>query len=431
MKNLGLIFLLLNSLTTFSQSDLDSQVDELVMVNALKPLEKVQPSSRELTRLGAMLFHEVQLSGNKNIGCNSCHHPRFGTADAMPFSIGTGGVGMGGMRRQRVGGITKRHSPHLLNLGYPEIEFMFWDGRVHFDNKTGIFTTPEPGLNGANPQYKEITQVMTSALSAQTIFPIVNDLEMRGTNNDIANTSTNYDSWNAVMKRLLEGSSGEAYKKQFELAYPGTTQFNIGHVGEALGKFIALSFNIIDTPYDRYLKGDKTAMTESEKRGFVVFATRGKCIKCHNGEHLSNFEFKTVATPQLTPESYPAPYDQGRFEVTGDKSDLFKFKTPTLRHLALTAPYMHNGAFKTLEEVIEHYSNPQQSLADYDLSKADLTPYGDNFVIDRDEKRNKLRVNLISIGEVRRGIQFTDAEKEDLLNFLETGLLDYRFQPNR
>lgn len=430
-------FFLLSSAVTISLSaQTTPTVDDLLKIeivnNGLVPLEKSVAAPQEVTRLGAMLFHETQLSGNKNIGCNSCHHPMFGTADAMPFSIGEGGVGMGGRRRQVNGGLTKRHSPHLINLGYPEIEFMFWDGRVHYDNKTKTLTTPEPGLNGANPKFKEIASVLTSSLAAQTIFPIVNDLEMRGSDNDVADAGTNIGSWNAVMDRLLvSGPTKDQYIAQFKKAFPNATAYNIGHVGEALGKFIGTSFNVIDTPYDRYLKGDSTAMTESEKRGLLVFTTRGKCVSCHNGKHLSNFEFKTVGTPQLTPDRIAAPYDEGRFEVTGDKSDLFKFKTPTLRNISLTAPYMHNGAFKTLEEVVEHYNDPEKSLNEYTLNQADLNAYTSNFVIDRDPKRNKLRINLISIGEVRRGIKLTEQEQADLLAFLKTGLLDYRFQRNR
>ncbi|MCR9205814.1 MAG: hypothetical protein NXH75_14610 [Halobacteriovoraceae bacterium] len=417
----------------FGQLPLDDILKIEIKNNGLAALERVTPAPREVSRLGAMLFHETQLSGNKNIACNSCHHPMFGTADAMPFSIGTGGTGMGGRRRQNTGGLTKRHSPHLMNLGYPEIEHMFWDGRVHYNPKTKILTTPEPGLNGAQPKYKEIASVLTSSLAAQTIFPIVNDLEMRGgKGNDIADAGNNYNSWKAVMNRLLKtGPSTERYQEQFKKAFPKAKNYNIGHVGEALGKFLGTSFNVIDTPYDRYLKGDLSALKESEKRGLLVFTTRGKCVKCHNGKHLSNFEFKTVATPQLTPEGYPAPYDQGRYEVTGVKSDLFKFRTPNLRNISLTAPFMHNGAFKTLDAVIEHYNDPEVSLNNYSLDQADLNAYSDNFVIDRDKLRNKLRVNLISIGEVRRGIKLTEQEKQDLLAFLETGLLDYRFQRNR
>jgi cytochrome c peroxidase len=438
MKNLLLALLALHC-TAFAQApstekSLDETLKEIILKHDLRPLKKVIPAPMERSRLGAMLFHENSLSGNRDVSCTSCHHPRFGTTEPIPFSIGTGGSGMGSGRHQRNGGVTKRHSPHLLNLGYQEIEFMFWDGRIHRDQKSGVLTTPEPAINGANPVRKDIARTLSTALAAQTIFPIVNQLEMMGENNDIAkafNKEGNLGAWKAIMKRLTTGNLGKRYLDQFKKAFPQATEFHIGHVGEAFGAFLGRSFNIIDTPYDRYLKGDSTAMSESEKRGLIVFSNRGKCIRCHNGAHLSNWEFKTVGTPQLTPEKYVAPYDQGRFEVTGLKRDLFKFRTPALRNLAITAPYMHNGSLATLEDVIKHYNDPKKSLDSYDLTDVDLSNYTSNFVIDRDEKRNKLRINLISIGEVRRGVNLTKIEQDDLLAFLRTALLDYRFQRER
>jgi len=89
---------------------------------------------------------------------------------------------------------------------------------------------------------------------------------------------------------------------------------------------------------------------------------------------------------------------------------------------------MHNGAFKTIRDVVNHYDNPKESLESYRLDQVDLSPYGHHqFIVDRNAKRNKLRINLISIGEIRRGLNLTQNEKEDLINFLTRGLLDYKF----
>jgi len=427
LKNFLKVLLLFNFLNpSIAQSDLDEALREIIIKNDLKPLDAPARSPKDLTRLGAMLFSNKLLSGPKSMSCADCHHPGLGTTDGIAFSLGVEAQ----TNPDITPNITKRNSPPVFNLGYDDIPFMFWDGRVHYDKESKVFTTPEPALNGDNPKRADITKVMTSALAAQTIFPIANHLEMRGTSgNPIADAKGNLGAWQEVLKRLLKNNPrSDRYMAQFKKAYPGETNFNIGHVGEALGSFIKDSFTLVDTPYDRYLKGDSSALKPSEKRGLIVFAGRGKCIKCHNGRHLSNFEFKTVATPQLTPEGYPEPYDQGRFEVTGVKSDLFKFRTPALRNVALTSPYMHNGSLRTLEEVIDHYNDPSLSLENYDLTGADLSMYpAQNFVIDRDARRNKLRVNLISIGEVRRGIKLTEDEKKDLISFLKRGLLDYRF----
>lgn len=405
---------------------LDQKLQKIISTYNLKPLEKMQPAPTEKIRLGAFLFHEIELSGPKNVACFNCHHPRFGTSDGMAFSIGEGGTGIGGFRKQGTGGLTKRHSPHLINIGYTDIEFMFWDGRVHRDEQTGVLTTPEPALNGKNPAAKDIVDVMTSSLAVQLIFPLVNELEMKGdSGNDIADTANNLEAWEAIMKRLMAKTQ---YADQFKKAFPNTTKFNIGHVGEALATFVGRNFNLVDTPYDRYLKGDVNAMSDEQKRGMLVFGGKGKCVECHNGRHLSNFEFYSVGVPQFAAVADSNPFDEGRYEVTKDPNDLYRFRTPPLRNISLTAPFMHNGAFKTLEEVVDHFMNVTDSMANFDLSGVDMAPYNETFVLDTDVVRNDKRVQSMPIQDMKKGTQLTQSEKLDLLKFLETALLDMRLQ---
>ncbi len=433
MKKFKLIILIPVFFNTsiFALEGLDERLAKIIQDNQLSALQRPAKSDQKLVKLGGMLFSDTLLSGPKDIACMTCHHPMYGTGDGLAFPIGTGGKGSGPYRQQAQGHLSKRHSQSLLNLGFSDIEHMFWDGRVYRNSQTGELQTPEPALNGKNPKLKEVAEVLSMSVSAQALFPIINNDEMRGKNNEVADAPTDVKSWEIVMERLLEREGKDRYAAAFKAAFPNTQKFNIGHVGEAIGSFIKDQFYVADTPYDRYLNGDLDAMTDSEKRGLIAFDQRGKCIQCHNGPHLSNFLFKTVATPQFNSDTLAEPYDQGRYEVTGVKRDLFKFKTPALRNLAITAPYMHNGAFATIEEAVDHYNDPKQGLDDFTLAQVDLTNYTDNFVIDRDPKRNKLRVNLISIGEVRRGIHLTDQERADLIQFLKTGLLDYRFQRNR
>tara|TARA_Y100000780_G_C13696127_1_gene423322 strand:- start:63642 stop:64964 length:1323 start_codon:yes stop_codon:yes gene_type:complete len=426
------LFLALNSFNSGAvPNELDLRLEKIIRDNQLSPLKKLEDIPQPLSFLGGNLFAETLLSGPKDISCMTCHHPMNGTGDSLPFPIGTGGVGMGRGRIQQSGLLSHRNSQPLYNLGYPEIEHMFWDGRVYRNSVTGELSTPVESLNGSDPQLIEVTKVFKSSVSVQAIFPLINDAEMRGKDNDIADAKTDEESWEAIMKRLLEGEGKNKYRELFKKAYPGTKKFNIGHVGQAIGAFIQDQFYVADTPYDRYLAGDLDAMTDSEKRGLIAFTERGKCMQCHNGPHLSNFLFKTVATPQFNSTVLKEPYDQGRYEVTKQKRDLFKFKTPALRNLALTAPYMHNGAFATIEEAVDHYNDPKEQLEAFSLERVDLSAYTDEFVLDRDSRRNKLRVNLISIGEVRRGINLTPEERLDLIQFLKTGLLDYRFQRGR
>ncbi len=436
-KFMKIIFLIaLLNLCNFAQANIDQELAKIIRDGNLLPLERAEVHSRELIKLGSRLFMEPLLSGNKNMTCMHCHHPRLGTSDALPFSIGEGGVGIGTNREQRgVGLIIRRNSPALFNLGYKdEVTVMFQDGRVEYFPKTKSYRTPEPALNGKNPKAKEITKSLSGALSAQALFPILSPEEMLGrkdsslSDNELVKLDSNLKVWQGVMKRLLTGKRQELYTGLFKSAYPNEKKYNIGHVGTALSAFMSGNFTFVDTPYDRYLKGDLNAMTLSQKKGLKVFAGRGQCINCHAGKHLSNFEFKTTGTPQIGVLGSNQIADKGRFEVTGVKRDLYKFKTPTLRNVALTGPYMHSGVFKTLREVINHYDNVKDTLYNFEMKDEIQMFYEDELIVDKDEKRNKFRFQLMSIGELRKGLNLTETEKKNLLDFLENALTDKRLQ---
>lgn len=437
MKLLVAFTCLLIIFTSLAESNLDKDLSILIKENDLKPLSLPKRKSRKLIRLGALLFSEKEMSGDRNISCMDCHHPSLGTADGLAFSIGAGGAGIGTRRVQNHAGVTKRHSPHLLNLGFDDIPSMFWDGRVAYDKAANTLSTPEKSINGAKPRRKDISRLLTSALAAQSIFPLADHLEMRGhSGNELAEANSNQELWRRVVKRLMKKNvTPEAtYTSLFQSAYPEVEKekhFNIGHVGNALAAFIGGQFLAINTPYDDYLNGNVSAMSKSEKKGLKVFLTRGQCIRCHLGRHLSDFDFKSVGTPQIGLVGSDSLTDKGRFEVTGKKIDQFKYRTPALRNLAVTAPYMHNGAFTNIEQVVEHYNNVKVSNKNYIIPAVYQELYNTKLVIDDDVIRNKLRINLISIDEVRRGVNLTSQEKNDLIAFLKTGLLDYRFQRNR
>jgi len=431
-KRLLFVFLFITLLNTnvFAQSELDLKLQTLIKKLELQALKLPKQYDRAKAILGRDLFRDIQLSGDKNMTCMHCHHPRLGTSDGLPLSIGAGGRGIGPRRVQAEGKIIVRNSPSLINLGYRDITNMFWDGRISYDPKTDTYQTPEPAFNGENATRKDITKNLSGALSAQVIFPITSHEEMRGfKGNELALAKTNLEVWDRVMKRLLYGENKENYRELFKNAFPEVKtieEYNIGHVGHALAAFITTAFTLIDTPYDRYLKGDLTAMTPSQKRGLKVFVGRGNCVTCHAGRHLSNFEFKSVGTPQIAEVGSEMINDQGRFRVTGVKRDLYKFRTPPLRNVALTAPYMHDGIYNTLEEVINHYDNVKKSMKEFDAKDFVQDFYESEILTDRNELNNKLRFQLISIGPLRKGLKLTQKEKDDLLNFVKEGLTQIR-----
>lgn len=340
-----------------SADELDHLLRNRIEFHNIRALKKIPANpNRPLVELGRLLFSDKNLSGNRRMSCQTCHNPATATTDGFPMSQTENGKG-----------ILARNSPALFNVGLPTRHNMFWDGRVHFDPKKRIFMTPEPALNGESPARSDITSVMTSALAAQAIFPLVSSTEMKGLEgeNEIANAKTDTEAWDKIIERL----KSENYSNLFLNAYPELTEdkINIGHVGEAIAAFQREEFQATDSPFQRYLRGNNRAMTTDQKRGLAVFLGRGKCIECHTGSELGKGDlFASVATPQWG--AAPFVLDKGQGAVLQDPKRNFFYKTPSLINVKLTAPYMHNGAFQTLGQVIDHYDHVSANLVGFKIS---------------------------------------------------------------
>ncbi len=372
--------------------------------------------------LGQALFFDKILSGNRNISCATCHHPAAGTGDALSLSVGEGGVGQAPNRQLGTGALIPRNAPHLWNLGRQR--FMFWDGRVE-RQPGGDFNTPEPALNGPTPAAPEIVAALPTALSAQALFPPTSREEMRGQpgDNELADANDNLEIWRLLMVRLVGADNGTVggiaqYRQMFQAAFPGVSQiddFNFGHAGAAIAAFTETAFGLADSPYDEYLRGDAAALSDDAKRGAILYFGRADCARCHGGSRLSDNRFHAIGVPQVGPGRDAPLEDLGRSSVTNDPNDVYKFKTPHLRNTALNGPWMHDGAYTTLENAVRHYINPTQSLANYDAFQLDPLLQG---LVDRDPARQAARTQALP-GLVRRGIDLSDAEVDQLVAFLE------------
>lgn len=425
----GLILALMMVTSASAMSPLDKTLTSLIKKHQLTSLPKSELQNQNEVILGSRLFAEVRLSGNQDITCMHCHHPMLGTGDNLPFSIGTGGKGLGtGRVQDGKGKIIKRHAPALFNLGYSDIKDMFWDGRVHFDKAKGEFISPSAELN----KRKDLWQNFSGSLAAQVIFPLLSIEEMLGTDNEISKLEGDLKQWEAYVDRLLNGSKNAMYQSLFKRAYPRDFEagkINITHVANALAAFITRNFNLVNTPYDQYLDGDLDALNESEKRGLKVFLDKGACINCHSGRHLTNWDYKSIGLPEIGPvDESGSLNDKGRFEVTGMKADQYNFRTPPLRNINLSAPYMHNGVYATLEEVVEHYNHSRKAIRNYVIPETIQGLYEEKIVKDESFINNKLRFQLISDDDIRRPLNLTDEEKGDLVQFLETGLSTKRLR---
>ncbi|WP_438991831.1 cytochrome-c peroxidase [Lentibacter sp.] len=324
--------------------------------------------------LGRDLFFDPLLSGNRNISCASCHHGVLGSADAVPLSVGEGGIGLGKRRRGTSSAPAARHiprnAPAIFNLGASDFTTLFHDGRVALD--------PDALFGIQMPDGNALERPATSLLSAQALLPVLSPEEMAGTEgeNDIAT---------AVAAGQIRGPGGawaklaarvEAvpdYRARFTALKDSAAPLHISDIGNAIGAFIAFEFRADQSPFDAYLRGEAEALTAPQARGMALFYGKATCSSCHAGRFQTDNSFHAIGIPQIGPgKDHASRADHGRSAITGDPKDDYCFRTPSLRNVALTAPYGHSGAYASLEAVVRHHLAPRESLMAFDPTIAPL-----------------------------------------------------------
>lgn len=252
------------------------------------PLPEDNPLTPEKVALGRRLFFDPILSRDYTLSCASCHDPRRTFTDARAIAIGVSG------RRGT------RNAPALLNRGYGAAQF--WDSRA-------------------------------ASLEEQALQPIQNPKEFDMTLEE-------------VIARLNHDSE---YPALFQAAFG--REVNAQDLARALASYVRTILSG-DAPVDRYLNGERDALSTQSQQGLRLFRGKANCTACHLGPTFSDEQFHNTGIAWRDGEWL----DPGRFAVTGKEEERGAFKTPTLREVARTAPYMHAGSLATLEEVIEFYN---------------------------------------------------------------------------
>lgn len=320
-------------------------VDESIEKLKLQTLPEVvhpadNPSSSEKILLGKMLFFDPILSGEKDVACATCHHPDFGYTDNRDLPIGVRGLNIGPDRYEGASGIpvVGRNAPTVLNAAYngmhdqhqsydPLRAPMFWDSR-------------------------------RSSLEFQALGPPTSFNEMRGSGYD---ESLTFDSITERLKNIPQ------YVTLFDNAFGGGAN---SITEENLGKAIACFERTIvakNSPYDQYVQGNKSALTDQQKKGLKLFFGKASCGTCHSGPMFSDYNFYNLGIENNSKRNTDTGLDK-----------TFKFRTPTLRNLTVTAPYMHNGTHATLRDVMDYYNNgvsknPEANTIDVKIFPLKLT----------------------------------------------------------
>ncbi len=276
------------------------------------PVPEKNPQTKEKIELGKKLFFDRRLSGDGTMSCASCHDPEHAYTDGLDISLSYPTTR------------NWRNSPTLMNVAFQKN--LFHDGRAQ-------------------------------TLEDQALFPMMSAFEM----------NRNLDFVEEVIRSVPE------YVDAFQKVFGNEPSRERMAMAIAAFERTLVSRN---TPLDRYLRGDKSALSDDAKKGLAVFTQKGKCAECHDGFSLSDNKFYALNVPE-NPEHQNDPRiattrrfvakvyrfeeyrtlteDPGRYLITKDKKDWKAFRTPTLLEIAKTAPYMHNGIFATLDDVIEFF----------------------------------------------------------------------------
>jgi len=331
----------------------------------LPALPESKPASPEKIALGKKLFEDKRFSATRDVSCATCHEASKAFTDS-PLSVSEG------IRKLK----GTRNAPTVINAVY--FETMFWDGR-------------------------------SPSLEDQALHPFINPIEMGLKNHDPILAIVREDADYVKAFKLVYGKSGKSVM--------------MTEVTDAIGAF-ERTIVAGNSPFDRYyFKGEANALTPAQIRGLKLFANEGRCVSCHVIEQtqalFTDNRFHNVgvginaiqeSVPEIASEFLKAKFtasevdvkvltdkrtsELGRLAITRQFDDIGSFKTPTLRNIALTAPYMHDGSLKTLRDVIVHYNN------------GGVTKAGD-------------RVNDFLSGGIRP-LNLTEAQIDDLVAFMES-----------
>ena len=392
-----------------------------------------------IAQLGKRLFFTQALGGDMDSACASCHLPTLGGGDDLPLSIGVGAddphlLGPGRTHHEEEFTVP-RNAPTTFNMALWD-KFIFHDGRIESLGKTA-------GYNGADGLGIRTPDVPLGQLDpmagvnltwAQSRFPMTSPEEMRGF--DFAAHETNQDCREHLAARLGNYGNGEGelafnnWLAEFEAVYGPADDIKElvteQRIAEAIGEY-ERSQIFVDTPWKAFVEGDASALSESAKRGALLFYTSieqggANCASCHSGDFFTDEDFHVLAVPQIgrgKGDGLTRTDDFGRFRETRQLKDLYAFRTPSLINVTVTGPWGHDGAYASLEAMVRHNLNPAEAIAAYPWDEIDDYVADDYAAINTRKALARLEYNRRQGLDTVENVDLTDAEVADLMAFIE------------
>jgi cytochrome c peroxidase len=390
------------ALSVTTQTAHSNALDEILRTAALK--NGLRPSAQlfnnrdaALAASGKLFFESKHLSLNGKIACRTCHLGGFGSADGLPNAVGIFGKDGGPKRGLSNGKIVPRNTLSLWGRGAKGFETFFWDGKIDFS------------------MGKKISQFGDQAPSDDSLITAVHlpPAEIREMLNDDPTVSLfkrespqkASELYDQIVKslRVKEAQAVSALAGKLEKS-SAVIQFH--DIARSIAAFIRGKFRLKDTRFHKFVFGSEK-LTTDEVQGGIIFYGKGRCVNCHNGPHFSNLQFHAIPFPQLGFGKPEFGVDYGRFNVTFQAEDLYKFRTPPLFNVEKTAPYGHSGSLSNLHQAIVAHFDPLRSIdpksmtpsARHEFFKR-MAAVGESFkflTVLNDEEVEKLQKCLLSL----------------------------------
>jgi len=378
---------------------------------------------RQLANTGRLLFFDTVAALNDDNNCSGCHSPTNGFGDTQSIAIGIENNGIVGPDRR--GPRNQRRTPMIANTAF--FPNLMWNSRFAalshdpFDNSAGFMFPPPEGLSLSNQPH---------LLTAQAFIPPTERVEVAG----FDFPGDNFAIRDEVLRRINDVPE---YRARFARSFPSVKQggpITFDMFGRAIAEF---EFTLVfaDAPIDRFARGIKSALTDGEKQGALLFFGAARCAECHqvsapSNEMFSDFAAHVIGVPQIAPRSGNVTFDGpgvnedfGLEQITGNPDDRYKFRTSPIRNVALQPAFFHNGAFTTLEDAVRHHLDVFTSMRRY-------TPEAAGVAADLRAPMGPTEPVLARIDPIlATPIDLSEDAVRDLVDFVRYGLLDRRAMP--
>ena len=367
------------------------------LANGLLPAKQLfVDTDQDLAAVGRAFFESKNLSLNGRIACRTCHLDAFSSGDGLPNAVGIFGAGEGPVRAFSEGKIVPRNTLPLWGRGGRGFDVFFWDGKVDFSGQRPLsqfgadVPSPDPLLTAVH-------------------LPPVEIREMIDDDADVSRFKTEAPEqaqrlYDRILTRLFQTERAAMENLTSNLDKP-LTEIAFADVARSIAAFIRSEFRLRDTDFHRFVFGDGQ-LSPDEIQGGLIFYGKGKCVNCHTGPYFSDLRFHAVPFPQLGFGKNGFGIDYGRFNVTFDPDDLYKFRTPPLFNVVSTPPYGHSGSLSALRNAIVAHYDPLR-----DLDTDAMTPLS----------RHEYYKRMAAVGDDFRLFSvLTDHEVTLVIEFLET-----------